>query len=80
MLHVLLLHLLCFRLPAPSVPPLELMFNTNLLIASFTIALVAYCISFAMAKLFANMDNYEVQAGQELLAQVMQRLNLDSTN
>ncbi|XP_046467423.1 prestin isoform X2 [Neodiprion pinetum] len=54
-------------LPPPTLPPLELV--PIVLVDSFVITMVSYTISMSMALIFAQRNNYEVDANQELLAQ-----------
>lgn len=65
---MLLLMFISFRLPEPSIPPLSLI--PNVLLDSFVITLVSYTISMSMALIFAQKAGYEVDANQELVAQV----------
>ena len=52
----------------PALPPFDLM--PKILIDSFIITMVSYSISMSMALIFAQKLNYEVDANQELVAQV----------
>lgn len=57
-----------FRLPEPTPPPFELL--PVVAIDSFVISIVAYTVSFSMAKIFAKRHSYKVDATQELYALV----------
>ncbi|ROT75401.1 Prestin [Penaeus vannamei] len=54
-------------LPEPEAPPFELL--PKVVVDAFIITIVAYTISFSMAKIFAKKHNYEVDAAQELYSQ-----------
>ncbi|XP_042860864.1 prestin-like [Penaeus japonicus] len=54
-------------LPQPEAPPFELL--PKVVVDAFIITIVAYTISFSMAKIFAKKHNYEVDAAQELYSQ-----------
>lgn len=54
--------------PIPTLPDLNIL--NNLLIDSFTIAMVSYTVSVSMALIFAQKLNYEIDFNQELLAMV----------
>lgn len=53
-------------LPEPTPPPFELL--PAVAIDSFVISIVAYTVSFSMAKIFAKRQKYNVDATQELYA------------
>ncbi|XP_069945282.1 prestin-like isoform X2 [Cherax quadricarinatus] len=53
-------------LPKPAIPPVELM--SAVLVDSVVISVVAYVVSFSMARIFAKRHNYNVDANQELYA------------
>ncbi|XP_069160934.1 prestin-like isoform X2 [Procambarus clarkii] len=53
-------------LPKPTPPPFELI--PAVAVDSFIISIVAYTVSFSMAKIFAKRQNYDVDATQELYA------------
>lgn len=57
-----------FRIPAPSLPNLSLV--SSVAVDGIIVAIVAYTIALSMALIFAQKLNYEVDANQELLAQV----------
>lgn len=52
--------------PVPTLPELNIL--NDLLIDSFTIAMVSYTVSVSMALIFAQQQNYEIDFNQELLA------------
>ncbi|CAH1101026.1 unnamed protein product [Psylliodes chrysocephalus] len=52
--------------PDPTPPPLDLIYKV--LLEGVTIAIVTYSISYSMAMVFAQKNNYEVDPNQELLA------------
>lgn len=54
-------------LPDPTLPPFELL--PRVAVDSLIIAIVAYTVSFSMAKIFAKKLNYPVDATQELYSQ-----------
>ncbi|XP_069945248.1 prestin isoform X2 [Cherax quadricarinatus] len=53
-------------LPEPTLPPFELM--PTVLVDSIVISVVAYVVSFSMARIFAKRHNYSIDANQELYA------------
>ncbi|XP_047492582.1 prestin-like isoform X2 [Penaeus chinensis] len=54
-------------LPQPEIPPFELI--PKVVVDAFVITIVAYTVSYSMAKIFAKKHNYEVDAAQELYSQ-----------
>ncbi|XP_042860860.1 prestin-like isoform X4 [Penaeus japonicus] len=54
-------------LPQPEVPPFELL--PKVVVDAFVITIVAYTVSYSMAKIFAKKHNYEVDAAQEFYSQ-----------
>lgn len=61
-------------MPEPEAPPFELL--PKVVVDAFIITIVAYTISFSMAKIFAKKHNYEVDAAQELYSQVLINMKL----
>lgn len=59
---------ICFRLPYPTPPPFELLWDV--LFDAVTIAIVSYSVTMSMALIFAQKLHYKVDSNQELLAQV----------
>ncbi|XP_045612682.1 prestin isoform X2 [Procambarus clarkii] len=53
-------------LPEPTLPPFELM--PAVAVDSIIISIVAYTVSFSMARIFAKRHNYNIDANQELYA------------
>ena len=56
------------RLPTPSVPDMDLL--KDLILDAIPVAVVGYCISLSLAKLFATKNNYKINGSQEMLAHV----------
>lgn len=63
-----------FRLPSPTPPPFELI--PKVILDSLIISIVAYTVTFSMAKIFAKKHNYKVDATQELYALVRRSSSL----
>lgn len=59
-------------LPDPALPAFDLL--PHILLDSFYITVVTYSVSLSMALVLAKKDHYEVNANQELLAQVTCRI------
>ncbi|XP_077301862.1 solute carrier family 26 member prestin isoform X2 [Arctopsyche grandis] len=53
-------------IPAPQLPPLELL--PKVALDSFSITIVSYTVTMSMALIFATKEKYEVNGNQELLA------------
>ncbi len=53
---------------APRAPPSN--YFTDLIIDSLIVAVVGYCVTLSMAKLFAKRFNYKVDGNQELFSEV----------
>lgn len=62
-----------YSIPAPQLPPLELL--PKVALDSFSITIVSYTVTMSMALIFATKEKYEVNGNQELLAMV-QYLNM----
>lgn len=53
-------------IPSPALPPFELL--PSVVVDCIVISIVAYTVSYSMAKIFAKRHNYQVDATQELYA------------
>lgn len=56
------------RLPSPTVPPSTLF--KDVVLSSLIVAIVGYCVSLSMAKLFANKFHYTMDGNQEMFSEV----------
>ncbi|XP_076060912.1 solute carrier family 26 member prestin isoform X2 [Oratosquilla oratoria] len=59
-------------LPEPSMPPTSIL--SSVILDAFIITIVAYTVSFSMAKIFAKRHDYTVDATQELYSQGLSNL------
>ena len=59
-----------FRMPVPFIPPVNDVMSVTFLLDSFVLAVLGFCISLSMGKPIAKMFNYELDATDELWAEV----------
>ena len=59
-----------FRLPVPFIPPVHDIMSFTFLLDSFVLAVLGFCISLSMGKPIAKLFNYELDATDELWAEV----------
>lgn len=65
---LLIFDVFIYRIPSPALPPFELL--PSVVVDCIVISIVAYTVSYSMAKIFAKRHNYQVDATQELYALV----------
>ena len=58
------------RLPVPFIPPVHNVMSFTFLLDSFVLAVLGFCISLSMGKPISRMFNYELDATEELWAEV----------
>ena len=59
-------------MPVPFIPPVNDVMSVTFLLDSFVLAVLGFCISLSMGKPIAKMFNYELDATDELWAEVKQ--------
>ena len=57
-------------MPVPIIPPVQDVMSFTFLLDSFILAVLGFCISLSMGKPIAKMFNYELDATDELWAEV----------
>ena len=57
-------------MPVPFIPPVNDVMSVTFLLDSFVLAVLGFCISLSMGKPIAKMFSYELDATDELWAEV----------
>ena len=63
-----------FRGPEIQAPTIDADLFSTLIVNSLIIAIVGYCVTLSMAKIYASKFAYKIDGNQELLSEVINRL------